>query len=359
MSISDFLNFQIMEFGNYTLIIKQVLLAVLVLIASLVSFVLAKKYLKSGKLISRLSIKNTKALIRFFRLLIIIIGASLFIQALGFNIKAVLQHPFLKTEKITFNLYNLIVFLVIFFVTRLVLYIIELVFDDSVSSKKLEEGKSQSLFQIVKYFVWVIASTLFLDSIGFSVTFLIASLSALFVGLGFGIQHFFNDIVSGIVILFDHSIKVGDIVEIQGETIGKIEEISLRTSKVISRDDVVIIIPNSKFTSDNVINWSHNSFKTRFGVKVGVAYGSDVRKVEQLLIEAAKEHPQIDNEPEARVLFRDFGDSSLDFELMFMTDQAFRVEIIKSELRFAINQKFAENNVTIPFPQRDVHFYKE
>jgi small-conductance mechanosensitive channel len=357
-TIKDFFDIVIFSLGNFNLRIIQVFLSLIIISVALALFVFVKRYFKKGKFTSRLSIKNTHSLIRFVRLLILITTASFLIQTLGFNVKAVLEYELFKTEKITFSLYNLIFLLFIFFVTKLILYLIELAFDDNVKQRKLEEGKGRSLFQIVKYLVWVIAITLFLESIGFSITFLIASLSALLVGFGLGIQHFFTDIISGIVILFDHSIKIGDIVEIQGDTIGKVAEISLRTSKIISRDDVVVIVPNSKFTSDNVINWSHNSFKTRFGVKVGVAYGSDVRKIEKLLIEAAMEHPQIDNEPSPKAYFRDFGESSLDFEIMFMTDESFRVELIKSDLRFAINQKFAENNVTIPFPQRDVHFYK-
>jgi len=358
-AIKDFFNTIVFSAGSYNLHIKQILAILFIIAISFALFVIVKRYLKKGKLTSRLSIKNIKSLVRFVRLLILILSGASLIQTLGFNIKAVLQYELIKTEKVTFSLYNLIFLLVIFFVTKLILYLIEIAFDDNVKQNKIEKGKGRSLFQIVKYLVWVIAITLFLESIGFSITFLIASLSALLVGFGLGIQHFFNDIISGIVILFDHSIKVGDIVEIQGETIGKVTEISLRTSKIISRDDVVIIVPNSKFTSENVINWSHNSFKTRFGVKVGVAYGSNVELVKQLMIEAATEHPDIDIKPYPVVYFRDFGESSLDFELLFMTEESFRVERIKSDLRFAINQKFSSNNVTIPFPQRDVHFYKQ
>ena len=347
------------EIGSFQLMLKQVLLAALVFIVSAVLFYLVRKYIKSGKLTSRLSIKNTQSLIRFFRIMIIVIGASMLVQVLGFNIKAVLQYELLKTEKITFTLYNFIVLIIIFFITKFVLYLIELGFEDNIKGKRLEAGKSKSIFQIVKYAVWVIAVAFFIESLGFSITFIIASLSALLIGFGLGVQQLFNDFVSGIIVLFDRSIKVGDIVEVEGEMIGKVQEINLRTSKLISRDDVIVILPNSLFTSQRVINWSHNTFKTRFGVKVGVAYGSDVRLVEQILIEAAKEHSDTDDQPLPKVLFRDFGDSSLDFELMFYTRKAFRVELIKSDLRFAINKKFAENNITIPFPQRDVHFYKE
>ncbi|MDA3893870.1 MAG: mechanosensitive ion channel [Salinivirgaceae bacterium] len=358
-TVKEFLNLLVLEIDNYNLHLKQVLLALLIIIVAVFLFAWIKRYLKKGKLLSRLSIKNTKTLVRFIRLLIIILTVDLLINILGFDARSILQFELIPSEKVSITLFNLIILLVIFFITKLVLYLLELMFEDNAKKKNLEMGKSQSLFQIVKYIVWVIAITFFIDSLGFSITILIASMSALLVGLGLGIQNFFNDIVSGIVILFDHSIKVGDIVEIQEGVVGKVEEIQLRTSKVISRDDVVIIVPNSKFTGDYVINWSHNSFKTRFGVNVGVAYGSDVEKVKMILIEAAKEQADIDNSTEPIVYFRNFGDSSLDFELLFMTDESFRVERIKSDLRFAINRKFIENGVTIPFPQRDVHFYKK
>lgn len=356
-TVKEFLNLLVLEIGNYNLHLKQVVMAFVVMIIAASLFHFAKRYIKKGKLLSRLSIKNIKTVIRFIRLLIVFITIDLLINILGFDARSVLQYELIKTDKVSFSLFNLIVLVVIFFITKLVLYLLEMVFEDNVKNKKIEQGKSQSIFQIIKYLVWVIAISLFIQSIGFNITILIASLSALLVGLGLGIQNFFNDIVSGIVVLFDHSVKVGDIVEIRGELVGRVEEIHLRTSKVITRDDVVIIVPNSSFTSEFVINWSHNSFITRFGVNVGVAYGSDVEKVKNLLIEAAHEQEKIKSTPEPIVYFRNFGDSSLDFELLFYTEESFRVELIKSDLRFAINKKFAENDVTIPFPQRDVHFY--
>jgi len=140
--------------------------------------------------------------------------------------------------------------------------------------------------------------------------------------------------------------------------IGKVESINLRTSTLITRDDIEVIIPNSKFTSDNIINWTHNSLISRFHIKVGVAYGSDVRLVERILLAVTNNHKDIVLDPKPTVHFIDFGDSSLDFKLFFYSERAFRIEAIKSELRFEIDKKFRENNVTIPFPQRDVHFFK-
>jgi small-conductance mechanosensitive channel len=150
---------------------------------------------------------------------------------------------------------------------------------------------------------------------------------------------------------------VGDVVELEGD-VGIVKEIGFRTTKIENRDNIILIIPNSKFIGENVINWSHIEQKTRFSVDVGVAYGSDVELVKKVLLECARDHQEVTEYPKPFVRFDDFGNSSLDFQLFFWTDNAFRVENIKSDLRFAIDKKFRENKITIPFPQRDVHIKK-
>ncbi len=353
----SFLKFELFRSAQFNLTVQELFIAAFVIAVAVFSFIWLRKYMAKGKILGQIKKENRKRILNFIRFILFVLVLDLVLKIVGVNAHRFLQYEVLHTDKVSLNFYNVMIFLVILFVTKLSLYILEIVFADKVKTKKLEQGESNSIFQIIKYLVWVIAMAFFLDSLGFRITFIIASLSALLVGLGLGIQHLFNDIISGLIILFDRSLKVGDIVEIQGETIGRVEEIHLRVSKIISREDVVIIIPNSKFTSENVINWSHNSKRTRFGVKVGVAYGSDVALVKKLLAQAAEEHPKIESYPPPLVFFRDFGDSSLDFEVMFFTEESFRVEMTKSDLRFAINEKFAQNGVTIPFPQRDVHFY--
>ena len=178
---------------------------------------------------------------------------------------------------------------------------------------------------------------------------------ALLVGLGLGLQQIFQDIMSGIAILFEGSLKVGDIVEIQDNIIGRVIEIGLRTSKIETRDNIIMVVPNSKFVTDIVINWSHMEKKTRFHIDVGVAYGSDVEKVSQVLLQCAEDINKISKTPPPFVRFSDFGNSSLDFQLYFWTTETFQVEYIKSEIRYKIDSAFRANGVHIPFPQRDVH----
>lgn len=220
---------------------------------------------------------------------------------------------------------------------------------------KLDDGNLYALFQILRYVAWIIAILISMEALGLKLNVLLAGSAALLVGVGLGLQNTFNNFIAGLILLFEGSIKVGDILEIDGDVV-KIERIGLRTSSAINRDDIVILIPNSLITSNKVINWSHQEEKTRFKVKVGVAYGSDVEMVMKSLRESAYEHPEITDKDAMIVRFIDFGNSSLDFEVLFYSQNIFRIENVKSEIRRNINRKFIENGVTIPFPQVDVHF---
>jgi small-conductance mechanosensitive channel len=217
-----------------------------------------------------------------------------------------------------------------------------------------EEKKRYTVYRIISYFIWTIAIVVGLEAAGLSISILLAGSAALLVGVGLGLQQTFNDLVSGVILLFEGSIKLNDVVVVDGQY-GQITEIGLRTSKIVTRDNIIMIIPNSKFIVENVVNWSFNEDVTRFKVTVGVAYGSDVPLVRKILLESASEHKLILNEPHSRVFFTDFGDSALIFDLFFWTDQAFEGVVIQSDLRYAIDDKFRENGVTIPFPQRDLH----
>jgi small-conductance mechanosensitive channel len=260
-----------------------------------------------------------------------------------------------QISDVNFTPVVLVYLVLILYGIAMVLKLVEIVYSRHAINKGLPKGQSLMVFQIVKYLIWVITIILLLDSIGVSINMLIAGSAALLVGLGFGIQGLFNDYISGFVLLFEGFIKIDDIVEIESTVIGKVVEVGMRTSKIRTRDNIIMIIPNNKLVSDNVINWSYNEPKTRFSVDVGVAYGSDVRLVEKLLLESAHECEEVIIKEESIVLFRDFGESSLDFRLLFWVEDGFMVERVRSKIRFAIDAKFREHDVTIPFPQRDLH----
>ena len=266
-----------------------------------------------------------------------------------------INYTLFKTEQVSLTLYQVMVFVFILFFTWLILKLIKkLIYRKQIKSGR-DIGSRYALFQIFKYFIWIVVIGIALETVGVKINFLIASSAALLVGLGLGLQQIFNDYVSGILILFEGNLKVNDVVQMEDNIIGKVIEIHLRTSKVETRDDYIIIVPNHRLVSNNIINWSHVETRTRFNVSVGVAYGSDTALVEKVLLDCARSHADIATNPEPFVRFIDFGDSSLDFQLFFWTIKTFRVENIKSNLRFKIDQEFRKNDIRIPFPQNDVH----
>ena len=252
------------------------------------------------------------------------------------------------------KVYTLLSVLIIIFVTKLILWLIKKALFRKQKPNKIELGNIYALYQIIKYVIWVIAFGLILESLGIKVTVLIAGSAALLVGVGLGLQQTFNDIISGIILLSERTIKVGDILEIDDDVV-TIQNIGLRTSSGLNRDEISIIIPNSAITTNKVINWSHQSMKTRFRINVGVAYGSNVDLVMKVLSESALEHPDISDKTSIEVRLVDFGNSSLDFQVLFFSKNIFRIEKVKSDIRKIINQKFTENNIAIPFPQMDVY----
>jgi len=250
-----------------------------------------------------------------------------------------------------FDLTNVIIIVI---VTKLVLWIISKALFNKKKLHKLDKGSAFALFQIIKYLIWIIAISLMLETLGIKVTILLAGSAALLVGVGLGLQQTFNDILSGIILLLEHSVKVGDILEIDGDRV-VIQEIGLRTSKGMNVRQIVVIIPNSLITTNKVINWSHQTQKTLFNIDIGVAYGSDVDLVIKTLEESAIEHLEFSECEFKEVRFVNFGNSSMDFQLYFYSKNIFSIEKVKSDIRKIIYRKFNEHNITIPFPQMDLH----
>ena len=215
-----------------------------------------------------------------------------------------------------------------------------------------------SVFKFIKYVVYVVVILATMSAAGINITILITASAALFVGLGLALQDLFQDIIGGIFIIVDKSLSVGDIIELEGK-VGKVFEIKLRTTRAITRDDKVVIIPNHKFISDTIFNYTQNHRTTRENIKVGVAYGSDVQLVTRLLEQIVKDHKGILKNPKPFVLFEDFGDSALLFSINFYINDSFSDPRIKSEVRYKIDASFRQNNISIPFPQRDIHIIQK
>ncbi|MCB9302230.1 MAG: mechanosensitive ion channel [Lewinellaceae bacterium] len=259
-----------------------------------------------------------------------------------------------KGTTYAFHISNILVAFFILLTARLASWLlIQLVLNSYYRRNSINVGSQYAINQLLKYFLYVIAFLMALEALGVTLTVLWGGAAALLVGLGLGLQETFKDFFSGIILLFERTVEVGDVVVVDG-TVGTVRRIGLRTSLVETRDNLTVIVPNSRLVVEKVINWSHNDNKARFLVKVGVAYGTDTALVKKLLLNVARENAFVIRHPPPFVRFTDFGESSLDFEIHFWTHEFIRIEDVKSDMRFEIDKAFRENQVTIPFPQRDV-----
>ena len=219
--------------------------------------------------------------------------------------------------------------------------------------KNIEAGRQYAFQQFLVYTIYVVATLMVIEAIGIRLSVLWGGAAALLVGIGLGLQQTFNDLISGIILLIEGSIEVGDVIKVEG-LVGTVRSINVRTSRVETRNNVSILVPNSKMVGENAVNWSHTREPTRFHIQVGVAYSSDVKLVTSLLLQAANVHSAVLRTPAPKVQFTDFGNSSLDFLLLFYSREYLRIEFVKSDIRYKIIELFRENNVEIPFPQRDL-----
>jgi len=215
-------------------------------------------------------------------------------------------------------------------------------------------GLGYAIGRVMQYVVVLIGLMVGFDNVGLSLRALAAAGALISVGLAFGIQNIVQNFVSGLILLIERPVQKGDFIVV-GETVGTVDEIAMRATRVISRDGVAIIVPNSELITGRVDNLSAPTAIHRLRIPVGVAYGSDTAKVRDALLEVAEKSNHVLPKPPPRVLFRSFGDSSLDFELaVWLDDPAFDVDV-QSDMLFAIDAIFRERSIEIPFPQRDLH----
>lgn len=229
---------------------------------------------------------------------------------------------------------------------------------------RIDVGTAQAVGSIVRYALVLVGLLVIIQTAGINLTTLNVLAGAVGIGVGFGLQTIAANFISGLILLIGRPIKVGDRIEIgdvgSGGVLGDVVEISARATTVLTNDNVAIIVPNSRFVEQPVVNWSHNDRRVRFGVPVQVAYGTDVRMVEQLLIEVAKADSNVLSTPAPAVRFLEFGDSGLKLELRAWSASLMdRKSLLISNLNFAIYDAFNARGVEIPFPQRVVHVRKE
>ena len=351
MNLKEILEYEFFKNGATAVTIQEIIPNVIILIMlfwsyQFISHRLLAKYFERQEIIP----SEQKKILNLSR------GVVFLLAVLNVLLGLKLDLTLYNVGDFQLKIYSILSALFILLFANLISWVLtQLIFSFYYKKQKIDVGSQYAINQLFKYFIYTIAVLYALHALGINITALWAGAAALLIGLGFGVQQTFNDLVSGIILLFERTVEVGDWVQVDN-MMGKVKKIGLRTSVVETRDNISVVVPNSKLIVDNVINWSRYDNKARFKINVGVAYGSDTAIVKELLLRVARENQFIIKKPTPFVRFVDFGNSSLDFELHFWSKDFARIEDFKSDMRFEIDRVFRENSIEIPFPQRDVWF---
>ncbi len=255
---------------------------------------------------------------------------------------------------IAFSLSDILLFGIILYITYLISVFVKTIIEGEILVKmKLPRGFPAAISMMVRIFLVTLGIMFALSATGIELSKLSLLAGALGVGIGFGLQNIVQNFISGLILIFERPIQVGDTVEVNN-LLGKVKDIGVRASNVITYDGAEVVVPNSNLISNDLINWTLSDSRKRMEVKVGVAYGSDPNIVLKLIERVALDHPNVEQNPPPRALFEGFGDSSLDFRLLFWVNFESGLST-KSDIAVGIYNTFAEHNIEIPFPQVDLH----
>ena len=263
-----------------------------------------------------------------------------------------------KIQDVGITISHIVVAIISFLLALVVSRLVRRLIKKRLAKKfQLDPGLEYALLRVTHYLILVIGVYIGLKMINIPLGALVGLLAVLGVGIGFGLQNIVSNFISGLILLFERPVKVGDRIEVD-DVWGDIRQIKLRTTEVVTPDNISIIIPNSKLLENNLINFYHGERKIRIRVPVGVAYGSDIDKVSEILREAAETEETALQRPKPKVWFREFGDSSLNFELLCWIPDAAAKFDVRDRLNRTIDRRFREEGIEIPFPQRDVYIKK-
>lgn len=258
--------------------------------------------------------------------------------------------------KYTITWLDVVLLAMIFVVAQGVVWLLRWLLGRLLRKTLNDPGKRFIVIRLMRTTVYGVAIVAALETVGIELTGLFVGSAALLVGIGIGLQNFFNDVVSGFVILFEGGVRVGDELEVDGMLV-RVERIDLRSTRVVTRRGDLIVMPNGLISGSQVKNFTQGEPRSMINIRVGVAYGSDTRLVESLLRAAALDQPEVNEHDPIHVIFEDFGDSALVFDLRCFVSQPWQRDRIASDVRFRIDARFREAGISIPFPQRDVHLY--
>src|SRR5262245_43622107 len=280
---------------------------------------------------------------------------NVLIKDLTETLQKILDYPLLPKTGITLG--SLLLLILLFGLVILVERVLRRQFITRLLRRThLEPALQFTLGRIIGYCLLALGFYVSFQTVGINLSSLAVLAGAVGVGLGFGLQNIISNFVSGLIILAERPIAIGDRIEVGGVA-GQVREISLRSTTVVTNDNIAIIVPNADFITHSVTNWSHGDPRVRFLIPFGVAYGTDLGKLKQLMLEVGEAHPHALKDPKPELFFSGFGDSSLHFELgVWTNDMVVAPRRFRSDLNFAIEAKLRENNIEIPFPQRELRF---
>jgi small-conductance mechanosensitive channel len=365
------LSYTLFEFGPYNVCFWNILaLFVIFLIAAILRRIIhrsLKKYLiganisLEGRRVTRLKLVSQSVYVLAVYLALL----SFQINNENVSISDFLNYQLIETKKIKVSFYQILMVLILIVGAKMLVNSLKLYFSKKFRKEEYTNTSKEFIYiQISKYIVYIFTFFFILQTLNVDLTIFLGGSAAILVGLGLGLQDVFKDMFSGLVLLFEGTIKINDVIEFQDgkngeQMIAKIKKINVRTTHIETRDGNVIIIPNTKLTQEPVENWSHGSLLSRFLIDINVAYGSDTELVCNLLKQAAMAHPKVKKTEPVLVRLTDFGERGLKFQLIFWADQSWEVLNYKSEIRFEIDRLFRQHNVQIPFPQREITIHSK
>lgn len=356
--------------NDYQFTIWNLLLIAVILLASVIIRKIIQRSLK--RYLNGANIRIEGRRIALLRLLgQIVYGLAVYVSIISLRINNpdisfvdFINLKLIRYGKASLSIESTLMVVAIFFVTKMAINLFHLYLNRRFrKDENYDKGTEYVYMQVTKYVAYTFAIILSLGALHVEPSIFLGGSAALLVGLGLGLQDVFKDMFSGFVLLFESSIRVGDVIEISdansGEPIvAKILKINIRTTQIETRDGNVLIVPNAKLTQEYIENWTHGTTLSRFRIPVTVPYNSNTQMVSDLLIQAAMSHPKVKKSEPVQVRLTNFGDNGLQMELIFWADQSWDINEYKSDIRFEIDRLLRHYGIEVPYPQRSVHVYE-
>lgn len=274
--------------------------------------------------------------------------------------ESLFEKPIIHFAKINISIFTIIYIVAVIIIANLIYFFIKFFLNLQIKKGKLRTNQVKSLLQLFGYIIFIVAALFIFNGLGYSLSYFFVGSTALLVGLGFGLQQLFLDMISGVILLIDRNFNLGDVIRLDTTTgkenlHGRIQHVGLRTTLLQTLDNEFMVIPNSKILSSGITSFMKNKGSARFRVTVQVEYRQDMELARKVLMEAVLKNKHIDKNQEPTVIIKDFKDNGILLEVRFWLKEIFYTENILSEIRFQILEDFRKNNIAIPFPQIVYH----